>query len=241
MAEYQTRFDGEPADRIGSWKSTLMGIMREEPLVSSLTVWYKRCGAKMLTQDPKWRQAFGKLHAFAAECSVDEFKDTAVNVVQVLLSDQNAPAWDTIPRQSREAKAALGIKERDFAANLAGQTIDGILREIEGRLHSYGSDLEVKLGYAIKEHLPGGDWKINERQNGVYAEPDIISHVYRISIEVDSWTYHRQKDKFLSDRRKSRRVQLKGYRHLQFAGEELTIRNGITRVVSEVSKFVAPT
>jgi hypothetical protein len=163
------------------------------------------------------------------------------------LPTDDVPAPDTIARQTRTAKEELkkeGILERSINEE-DEESFSGLLAEIEEESGKYNSSIEARFYLKIKKEFPDYRWeqnKVLQVQVGIYRgrkiSPDILCEQLGLSIEIDSWEFHSNRDNFISDRQKSRIMQMLGYYHLQLSGSELSIPGGFSNAMKEITHFI---
>lgn len=152
------------------------------------------------------------------------------------------PAFDTIARQTREAKKELkdrGQLRRNYNKS-ESPSFDALLSSVEKDTGNWDSGIEARFKVSLRQRFPQYNFIHKELKlpDGKIVKPDYICEELGLTIEIDSLEHHSNSFRFVADRQKARKVQFLGYRHLQFAATELSIQGGIQRALQEIELFI---
>jgi very-short-patch-repair endonuclease len=236
LAWQDDMFGGSPK-RTFPWIDMLMQKMKEVGNRPDLeqTDWYKLIVGKTYASIPAMRQA---IEAILKARSV-EF---GLQVMERFFTLDEVPAPDTLPRALRNAREKLVDTGRIEIGSPGPYTptFQELLDKAENYAGDYNSGVEARFGRALRTRFPKYRWEENKRLalDSSTIIPDFVCEELCLSIEIDSWEFHKDRDRFTSDRKKARAMQFLGYHHLQFSGPELSIRSGIELALMEIERFI---
>lgn len=158
------------------------------------------------------------------------------------------PAPDTIARATRAAKAELkteGKLVRAAPENDGDDSFAELLKQAEEVSGNYYSGIEARFKLILKQRFSKCQWQENKSfqvnsgpHRGRIVVPDFVCESLGLSIEIDSFQFHKDSDQFINDRQKARIMQGLDYYHLQFSGQELSIPGGFENAIREIEWFI---
>jgi len=234
---WQPDMFGDSPKRTFPWVDLLMQKMREIGNRPDLdqTSWYKLIAGKTYVSIPAMRQA---IEAILKARSV-EF---GLQVMERFFTLDDIPAPDTIARQLRIAREKMVDRGRIEIGSPGpyDPSFQELLDKAESYAGDYNSGVEARFGRVLRARFPKYRWEENKRLSldSSVVIPDFVCEELCLSIEIDSWEFHKDRDRFTSDRKKARMIQFLGYHHLQFSGPELSIRGGIELAIQEIERFI---
>lgn len=229
---------GVPTKRVFPWEDMLEQYARELGDCPSIgkTQWYKELAGRLYSGSP---DAFDMMEA-VVKSNDPHF---GIKILGKFFTLDSMPAPDTLPRAMRKVREKLidsGVLQINHQSN-NGDTFSSLLQSAEGEAGQYNSHLEVRFGQRLKQRFRQFNWEENKlvEVGSEKVRPDFLCEILALSIEIDSWEFHKDRLPFMKDRRKSRLMQLAGYYHLQFSGGELSIPGGMTTALNEIETFIS--
>lgn len=178
--------------------------------------------------------------------------DYGLNLMEKFFqSPDKVPAADTIARAARHAKSGLEGEGRLPQIGPEAELLDDLpswqsmLAEAEEEDGYFHSGIEARFKVALNERFPQYRWEENKKlpiQTGPYEGynivPDFVCEKLCLSIEIDSYEFHNNRESFIDDRKRARIMQHLGYTHFQFSGPELAVPHGMRIAIQEIEYYV---
>jgi len=231
---YQGTLFGEGAQRVIGWNPQIADILANTPIANgeSDSDYNRRICAVLITGMPQLLEI--------AEAVIDPMIETSpkdvISLISAWMSSKDYPAPDTIPRAIREVKAGL---KQDFRSSDRPLSLNELLNRLQAKRKDeryYHEESEPRVHRALQTAYPNQDWQANKEitYRGHPFKPDFTEPTAKITIEIDSYSFHSEVDRFVFDRQKQRWATLMGYRHLMYPMSQISARNGMARLIEDV-------
>ena len=126
---------------------------------------------------------------------------------------------DQVERRELTDYPALDALARAHTGHKGAAKLSRTLRTYEAGTQLTRSDLEILFRQLCKDHGLPDPW-VNHTVHG--KEVDFLFNDASLIVEADSWTYHKTRRSFESDRARDAHLARAGYRTLRFTDRQLT-------------------